>query len=113
VFLVNWFRTDANGKFVWPGFGDNMRVLKWVVERCAGRARAIETPLGWVPGFDDLEWAGLERFTAQTFAQATSIRPEEWRAELASHDELFAKLGTHLPRPLADRRAALERSLTG
>jgi phosphoenolpyruvate carboxykinase (GTP) len=107
VFLVNWFRTDANGKFVWPGFGDNMRVLKWIVERCQGHAHAVETPLGWVPGYEDLDWSGLERFSREQFAAATAIRHDEWQDELASHDELFAKLGARLPRELQLRREAL------
>jgi phosphoenolpyruvate carboxykinase (GTP) len=107
VFLVNWFRTDAQGKYVWPGFGDNMRVLKWIVERCQGRAHAVETPLGWVPAYEDLDWAGLERFSREQFAAATAIRHDEWQDELASHDELFAKLGSRLPRELALRREEL------
>jgi phosphoenolpyruvate carboxykinase (GTP) len=111
VFLVNWFRADANGKFVWPGFGENMRVLKWIVERCQGRARAAETPLGWVPGYEDLDWAGLERFSREQFAVATAIRHEEWQHELASHDELFARLAPRLPRELALRRQALGAAL--
>jgi phosphoenolpyruvate carboxykinase (GTP) len=111
VFLVNWFRTDANGKFVWPGFGDNMRVLKWIVERCQGRAHAVETPLGWVPAYEDLDWTGLEHFSREQFAAATAIRRDEWREELASHDELFAKLAPRLPRDLARRREELGAAL--
>jgi phosphoenolpyruvate carboxykinase (GTP) len=111
VFMVNWFRTDAQGKYVWPGFGDNMRVLKWIVERCAGRANAVETPLGWVPAYEDLDWTGLERFSPEQFAVATAIRHDEWQDELASHDELFTKLAPRLPRELAQRRAELGRAL--
>jgi phosphoenolpyruvate carboxykinase (GTP) len=113
VFMVNWFRTGANGKFVWPGYGENMRVLKWVVERCQGRAAtAVETPLGWVPAYEDLEWAGLEKFAREQFAAITSIRPEEWREELAQHDELFKKLAPRVPRELQQRREALGRALS-
>jgi phosphoenolpyruvate carboxykinase (GTP) len=107
VFLVNWFRADANGKFVWPGYGENMRVLKWIVERCRGRAHAVETPIGWVPAFEDVEWTGLERFGREQFGAATSIRHDEWQDELGQHDELFEKLGARLPRSLGLRREAL------
>jgi phosphoenolpyruvate carboxykinase (GTP) len=104
---VNWFRTDAHGKFVWPGYGENMRALKWIVERCRGRAHAVETAIGWVPAFEDLEWTGLERFGREQFATATSIRHDEWQDELGQHDELFEKLGARLPRSLGLRREAL------
>jgi phosphoenolpyruvate carboxykinase (GTP) len=107
VFLVNWFRTDAQGKFLWPGFGENMRVLKWIVERCQGRAHAVDTPLGWVPAYEDLDWTGLERFSREQFATATAIRHDEWQDELALHDELFERLAPRLPRELALRREEL------
>ena len=111
IFCVNWFRTDANGKFVWPGFGDNMRVLKWIVERCEGRAHASETPLGWVPDFEDLEWSGLESFSPEQYHSVTAIRHDEWELELAAHDELFATLKTSLPRELQLRRELLHLTL--
>jgi phosphoenolpyruvate carboxykinase (GTP) len=111
LFLVNWFRTDAHGKFVWPGYGENMRVLKWVVERCGGGAHALETPIGWVPAYEDLEWAGLAGFSREQYAAATSIRHDEWQDELGQHDELFGKLASRLPRALALRREALGEAL--
>ena len=111
VFAVNWFRTDANGRFIWPGFGENMRVLKWIVERCQGKAHAQETAIGWVPDFDDIEWKGLEKFTREQFASVTSIKHDEWEAELASHDELFASLKTRLPKELQLRLEALRLGL--
>ena len=112
IFCVNWFRTDANGKFVWPGFGDNMRVLKWIVERCEGRAHASETPLGWVPDFEDLEWSGLESFSPEQYHSVTAIRHDEWELELAAHDELFETLKTSLPRELQLRRELLHLTLS-
>ena len=111
IFQVNWFRTDAGGRYVWPGFGENMRVLKWVVERVRGRAQGLETPLGWVPAFDDLEWSGLDRFTREQYRSATSIKHDEWERELASHDELFTKLKDRLPRQLQLRREMLHLDL--
>lgn len=111
IFCVNWFRTDASGKFVWPGFGDNMRVLKWIVERCEGRAHASETPLGWVPDFEDLEWSGLESFSPEQYHSVTAIRHDEWELELAAHDELFDTLKASLPRELQLRREMLHLTL--
>jgi phosphoenolpyruvate carboxykinase (GTP) len=86
-----------------------MRVLKWIVDRCQGRGRGVETPLGLVPAYEHVEWTGLERFSREQFAAATAIRPDELRDELASHDELFDKLGARLPGALRERRAALGR----
>ncbi|MFH1044237.1 MAG: phosphoenolpyruvate carboxykinase (GTP) [Pseudomonadota bacterium] len=110
IFQVNWFRKDANGKFVWPGFGENMRVLSWIVGRCQGQAHAIETPLGWMPEFDDLHWQGLE-FGADKYASVTNIDRVAWERELKLHDELFAKLKDRLPQPLALERKLLEARL--
>ncbi len=113
IFCVNWFRTDAAGKFVWPGFGDNMRVLKWVVERCRGRAHATETAIGWVPEYEDLDWEGLKGFTTEQFKAVTAIRHDEWEQEIASHDELFAMLKSRLPRELLLRKEILRLALGG
>jgi len=110
IFQVNWFRKDAMGKFVWPGFGENMRVLGWIVGRCQGQAHAIETPLGWMPEFDDLHWQGLE-FGADKYASVTNIDRAAWERELKLHDELFAKLKDRLPQPLALERQLLEARL--
>ena len=110
IFQVNWFRKDATGKFVWPGFGENMRVLSWIVGRCQGQAHAIETPLGWMPEFGDLHWQGLE-FGADKYASVTNIDRAAWKRELELHDELFAKLKDRLPQPLALERQLLEARL--
>ncbi len=100
IFHVNWFRKDEAGRFLWPGFGENMRVLKWVLDRCAGRAGAVETALGWVPRYEDFDTEGLEGFTRDRFAQLQRMDPEEWRRDLLSTDELFMKLYTHLPKEM-------------
>src|SRR5713101_4762020 len=111
IFCVNWFRTDANGKFIWPGYGENMRVLKWIVERCQGRGNAVETPIGKVPDFQDLDWEGLESFGSEKFKRVSSVDGGEWKRELKLQDELLQLLGSRLPRELAARREALGRSL--
>ncbi|MBE0622301.1 MAG: phosphoenolpyruvate carboxykinase (GTP) [Burkholderiales bacterium] len=110
IFQVNWFRKDAKGKFVWPGFGENMRVLSWIVGRCQGQAHAVETPLGWMPEFEDLHWQGLE-FGADKYASVTNIDRAAWGRELQLHDELFAKLKDKLPRTLVLERRLLEERL--
>ena len=106
IFSVNWFRKDANGKFVWPGFGQNMRVLRWVVERCAGRANAHDTATGLAPSYGDLDWTGTD-FDADHFAGVMDVDRAQWQRELASHDELFAKLGSKRPATLQQERERL------
>ena len=112
IFCVNWFRTDENGKFIWPGFGENMRVLKWVVDRCSGKARATDTPIGRVPDFADLEWHGLEGFSGEKYKRISEIDRVEWQRELKFQDELLTALGSRLPRELAERRETLGRSFS-
>jgi len=100
IFGVNWFRKDENGQFVWPGFGENMRVLKWIVERAHGRAVSIESPIGWMPRYEDLDWRGLEEFTPEQFQTVMSLDRDAWNAEILSHEELFIKLYDRLPKEL-------------
>jgi phosphoenolpyruvate carboxykinase (GTP) len=106
IFSVNWFRKDDNRRLVWPGFGQNMRVLKWIVERCDGQADAVDTPVGLAPSYADLDWAGLH-YDAGQFAQAMAIEPAQWQRELASHDALFQRLGSKRPEQLAAERGRL------
>jgi len=106
IFNVNWFRVDANGKFAWPGFGQNMRVLKWIVERCMGRAHAAETPLGLQPDYADLDWQGLE-FGRERFDLVMGLDRDRWEGEFAAHDALFAKLGSKQPPVLREQRQQL------
>ncbi len=107
IFHVNWFRKDEAGNFLWPGYGENMRVLKWIVDRCHGRADANETPLGWVPGAHSFDLGGMEGYTPDKLAQAQNISLEDWRRELLSQDELFMKLYSHLPKELIFQRELL------
>jgi phosphoenolpyruvate carboxykinase (GTP) len=111
IFRVNWFRRDANGKFIWPGFGENMRVLQWIVERCQGHGRGVDTPLGTMPRFEDLNWNGLDRLSPAQYAELQRIDAAAWKEELASHDELFGKLADHLPVALETRRGRMHERL--
>ncbi|MGZ3159773.1 MAG: phosphoenolpyruvate carboxykinase (GTP) [Burkholderiaceae bacterium] len=111
VYCVNWFRTDENGKFVWPGFGDNMRVLKWMLDRIEGKADGVENIFGTTPQFSDLNWDGLD-FTQAQFDRITSIDQASWEAELKLHDELFDKLKYHLPKELVSVKEQLEKRLS-
>jgi phosphoenolpyruvate carboxykinase (GTP) len=104
IFHVNWFRTDANGKFMWPGFGENMRVLKWIVERCSGRAYAKETLLGWMPRAKDIDLEGLSGVDFDAIQHVTS---EEVKNELMSQEELFLKLAGDLPKEMIFQRELL------
>src|SRR5512134_14833 len=108
IFTVNWFRTDADGKFIWPGFGENMRVLQWIIDRVDGRADGVEHVFGVTPRYDDLKWNGLE-FPRDRYEQITAIDAGEWRKEIASHAELFDKLQPHLPSELEQTRVAMAR----
>jgi phosphoenolpyruvate carboxykinase (GTP) len=110
IFCVNWFRKGDDGKFVWPGYGDNMRVLKWMIERIEGQAQGEEHFFGISPRYDDLEWAGLN-FPAEKFATIIDASPAAWRNELKLHDELFNQLAYHLPKELADTKARFEAAL--
>jgi phosphoenolpyruvate carboxykinase (GTP) len=102
IYLVNWFRKDANGKFIWPGYGENMRVLKWIIERVEGKGGAKETPLGIVP--ESLDMTGMPGFGADKFAAATAVSNEEWKKEMPLHGEMVeGKLAEKAPRELMQR----------
>jgi phosphoenolpyruvate carboxykinase (GTP) len=107
VFHVNWFRRDAAGNFMWPGFGENMRVLAWIVERCKGRRAAAESPLGWMPLTEDFDLTGLEGVGRKEFEDLQAIDIEAWKREVISQDELFISLYDHLPKELIFQRELL------
>jgi len=106
IFHVNWFRKDEEGKFLWPGFRDNMRVLRWIVERSSGQGRAHEGRLGWVPYKDDLDWSGLE-FNDEDWNKLMSIEPENLRMQTLRHEELFLQLSESLPKEMLFERELL------
>ena len=106
IFHVNWFRKDGDGKFLWPGFRENMRVLKWIVDRARGRALARETPIGWMPRYEDIEWAGMD-FSTEKFEELQHFDRAAWRAEVIGHEELFIDLHDHLPPEIVYERELL------
>jgi phosphoenolpyruvate carboxykinase (GTP) len=110
IFCVNWFRKGADGKFIWPGYGENMRVLKWVLDRVEGKGQGVENIFGITPRYQDLTWTGLD-FTAEQYEQVTSIDKAAWQTELGLHDELFKQLAYHLPAELTATKAKLEARL--
>jgi phosphoenolpyruvate carboxykinase (GTP) len=111
IFLVNWFRKDENGKFLWPGFGQNMRVLEWIIGRARARARGKEMPLGRVPEYDDLTWDGMEDFSREDFEKVMTMDRELWKNEILSHEELFIKLYDKLPKEMLSVRELMLSSL--
>lgn len=110
IFGVNWFRKDENGKFIWPGFGENTRVLKWIIDRVCGHTSAVESPLGWVPRYEDIDWTGLD-FSREEFNKIMSVDREAWKMEVLSHEELFMKLYDKLPKEFIWMRELILSSL--
>ena len=110
VFHVNWFRTDERGRFIWPGFGENLRVLLWMIGRVQGRAAAEETPIGLVPAESSLDWDGLGLGPAER-QQLLRVDRGEWAAEVPEIRAFFSRFGDHLPAELTERLATLERDL--
>jgi len=110
IFYVNWFRKDENGKFIWPGYGDNSRVLKWIFERVSGKANAVKTPIGYMPTVDDLDLSGLD-ISRERMEEILSVNKEQWLAEVESIKEHYASYGDRLPEELKKQLAALEERL--
>ena len=110
IFCVNWFRKGEDGKFVWPGYGENMRVLKWMIDRLEGKVQGEDHAFGISPAYEEINWEGLN-FSREQFESVTDMNPEHWKAELAMHTELFQKLAYHLPQELVDTKAKMEARL--
>lgn len=110
IYCVNWFRKGADGKFVWPGYGENMRVLKWMLERVEGQAGGTENVFGVSPRYDDLTWAGLD-FSRDQYDSVIGVERTVWQQELKLHDELFGQLAYHLPAELTSTKAKIEQRL--
>jgi phosphoenolpyruvate carboxykinase (GTP) len=107
IFGVNWFRKDKDGNFIWPGFGQNMRVLKWIINRVNGKSSAVESPIGWMPRYQDIDWEGMENFTKEQFENVMSVDREVWKQELLGHEELFEKGYDRLPKEFLAMRDLL------
>ena len=109
---MNWFRKSPEGAWLWPGFGENMRVLEWVVKRCANRVGAHRSPIGSVPKIEDFHLDGLD-IGAHDFAAAMEVDPDEWTTEVEGQRVFFSKVGAKLPQELEAQRQALKRRLRG
>ncbi len=110
IFHVNWFRTDADGNFIWPGFGDNMRVLLWILDRCDGKAEAVETPIGFVPKAEDIDIEGLDLSLA-TIKELLTVDKASWLEDVANIKEFYAQIGDHMPKELYEELDKLESNL--
>ncbi len=106
IFHVNWFRQDAQGRYLWPGFSENMRVLQWIVDRVHGRTLAHETAIGWMPRYEEINWSGLD-YSRERFNELQAVDRAAWRAEVISHEELFIDLHDHLPPEMIYERELL------
>ena len=111
IFHVNWFRTDDNGNFIWPGFGDNMRVLLWILDRCEGKVGANITPIGYVPNAEDINIEGLEGVDLATIKDLLTVDVESWLADVENIKEFYAQVGARVPQTMYDELAALEARL--
>ncbi len=111
IFHVNWFRTDDEGKFIWPGFGDNMRVLMWILARCEGKVEANITPIGYVPNAEDINIEGLEGITVDTIRELLTVDKDSWLADIENIKEFYAQVGQRVPTAMYDELAALEARL--
>jgi len=110
IFHVNWFRQDEQGNFLWPGFGENLRVLEWIVDRCRARVGASETPIGYIPKIEDIDLTGLD-LPSDTLEKLLAIDKKEWKKELTEHKEFFKMFGQRLPKEIWDEYKALEKRL--
>jgi phosphoenolpyruvate carboxykinase (GTP) len=110
VFRVNWFRTGADGKYLWPGFGENLRVLKWIVERCEGRGEAVETPIGFVPTLRAIDRTGLELSENDT-AALLNVDPADWVEAVTGQEYFFEPFGDRLPKGIREEHTRLARRI--
>jgi phosphoenolpyruvate carboxykinase (GTP) len=110
IYTTNWFRKGDDGKFVWPGYGENMRVLKWMIDRIEGKATGADNGFGVSPAYSEINWSGLD-FSQAQFDSVTRMNKTDWKAEIALHSELFTQLSYHLPKELEETKTKLEQRL--
>ena len=108
IFNVNWFRTDADGHFIWPGFGDNFRVVEWIIKRCEGQVDAVETPIGFVPKAEDINLDGLEDFSIDTLKEILAVDKAAWAKEAEGIEEFYKQFGDKLPAALKEQLETLK-----
>ena len=111
IFHVNWFRTDADGNFIWPGFGDNLRVVDWILARCEDKVDADLTAIGYVPKAEDINIEGLDGITVDTIRDLVSVDKEAWLADIENIKEFYAQVGDHVPAEMYEELSALEARL--
>jgi phosphoenolpyruvate carboxykinase (GTP) len=111
IFTVNWFRQDKDGKFLWPGFGENMRVIKWMFERIEGKVGARKETLGWIPTIGDLDFSGLDKVGPEAFDKLVRVDANLWQQELESHKELFDTLKDRLPQEFLTQQQNLKENI--
>ena len=111
IFHVNWFRTDDEGHFIWPGFGDNMRVLMWILDRCEDKVDAVETAIGFVPKAEDINIEGLDGITLDTIRELVSVDVDSWKEDIGNIKEFYNLVGDRVPAELKEELAALEARL--
>ena len=111
IFHVNWFRTDDEGHFIWPGFGDNMRVVMWILARCAGEVDAVETPIGYVPKPEDINIEGLDGVTVDTIKNLLTIDKNSWLEDVENIKAFYKQVGDRVPQEMYDELATLEANL--
>ncbi|RLA85372.1 MAG: phosphoenolpyruvate carboxykinase, partial [Deltaproteobacteria bacterium] len=112
IFAVNWFRKDEEGRYLWPGFGENIRILRWIIDRVKGRVKAKETPIGLVPYPEDINTEGLQ-MGRRELEKALEVKPEEWRREASEIREFFSRFGQRMPEELLQELEKLEKALGG
>src|SRR5690606_2391316 len=112
IFHVNWFRRDSDGRFLWPGFGENLRVLRWIIDRCEGTVDAVKSPIGYLPRPQDLDVSGLADVSEETLRQLLAVDPAQWRAEFEDIGEYLDSFGTRLPQRMRDEHRKVVEALS-